>query len=103
MEQLNSNDFESKTKGKACIIDFWAEWCGPCRMLAPAFEELSKDYKGKLEFFKLNTEEAGDITSRFSVMSIPCLIILKDGKEIGRIVGFMPKDSLKKKIDGILG
>ncbi|PIN86555.1 thioredoxin [Candidatus Woesearchaeota archaeon CG10_big_fil_rev_8_21_14_0_10_44_13] len=101
MESLNSENFDDRTKGM-CIVDFWAEWCGPCKMLGPVFEQLSKDYKGKLNFFKVNTEEASDIAERFSVMSIPCLIVMKDGQEMGRVVGYMPKDSLKRKIDGIV-
>jgi len=102
VEQLNSENFEEKTK-ELSIVDFWAEWCGPCKLLGPVFEEVSKDYEGKLKFFKLNTEDAPDVASKFSVMSIPCLVVMKEGKEIGRIVGNMPKDRLKEKIDGILG
>lgn len=102
VENINSENFEEKTKGK-CVVDFWAEWCGPCKMLGPVFEELSKDYKGKANFFKVNTDESQDLAQKFNVMGIPCIIVMKDGEEIDRIVGFMPKDSLKKKIDGILG
>lgn len=102
VEELNSRNFDAKTKGKKAIVDFWAEWCGPCKMLGPVFEELSKDYKGKLDFFKVNIDQSEDLAERFGIRSIPCLIVLENGDEAGRFVGFVPKDSLKKKIDGIL-
>ena len=84
------------------ILDFWAEWCPPCKMMGPVFEDLSKDYEGKLNFAKINTEESANIAIKFNIQSIPALIIIKKGKEIERIVGFAPKEELKKKIDNIL-
>lgn len=84
------------------IVDFWAEWCGPCKMLGPIFEQLSSEYTGKLKFAKLNVEDGQDKAQKYEVQGIPCLIIFKDGKEFDRIVGFMPKPALKAKIDEIL-
>jgi thioredoxin len=84
------------------IIDFWASWCGPCQMMGPVFEELSKDYKEKLKFTKISTEEEQELANQFQVRGIPCLIITKKGKEIDRITGFAPKETLKQKIDAIL-
>ena len=84
------------------IIDFWASWCGPCKMMAPIFEELSKEYKGKLNFAKVNVEEEEALAGEQDIMGIPCLIIYNKGKEVDRITGFAPKDGLKEKIDAIL-
>jgi thioredoxin 1 len=85
------------------LVDFWAEWCGPCKMLAPVLEEVSKEYDGKLRFGKISTEDYPDVAGEHAVQGIPCLIVFKDGKEADRIVGFAPKDELKRKIDAVLG
>ena len=84
------------------IVDFWASWCGPCKMLAPEFEAVSKDYEGKLKFAKINTDDFPDIASENMVSGIPCLIVFKNGQEVDRIVGFSPRSLLKQKIDQVL-
>ena len=84
------------------IVDNFADWCGPCRMLSPIFEKVSSSYSGKLKFGKLDTEAFPDIASANSVFSIPCLIIFYKGKEVDRIVGFMNEERLKGSIDKIL-
>jgi thioredoxin 1 len=83
------------------VVDFYADWCGPCRMMAPVFEELSKEYKGKVKFLKLDTEKETTLAQSFEVMGIPTLLIMNKGKEVDRIVGFGPKPSIKQKIEEI--
>ena len=104
MKHITHENFkqEVETKETPTLIDFWAPWCGPCNMMGPVFEELSKEYKDKLEFAKVNTDEEPMLSSHFGVQGIPCLILTKDGKEIDRIVGFAPKEELKRKIDNIM-
>ena len=84
------------------MVDFWAVWCGPCRMIAPTIEELAKDYAGKITVGKLNTDENADIASRFKIMGIPTIIFFKDGQKVDQIVGAVPKPQLKSKIDALL-
>ncbi|MCK5601511.1 thioredoxin [Candidatus Pacearchaeota archaeon] len=84
------------------IIDFWASWCGPCQMMGPVFEELSSEYEGKLKFCKVDTQAEPEISSEFGIQGIPALSVIDKTKEVDRIVGFMPKDELKEKIDKIL-
>jgi len=84
------------------ILDFWAEWCIPCKMLAPIFEELSDFYGARLKFAKLNTEENKEIVSKFGISGIPTLLIFNKGEVIDRIVGFTSKEELKEKIDSII-
>ena len=94
--------FNKETKDTNVIIDFWAEWCGPCRMMSPVFEQLSTEFKGKLKFAKVNTDELGEISQKYGIQGIPSLIVLKNGKEVDRIVGFAPKEMLKAKINSAL-
>ena len=84
------------------LVDFWAEWCGPCKMLAPVLEDISKDYTGKLNFAKISTEDYPEVAEEYGITGIPCLIIFKNGKEVDRIIGFSPKPVLKGKIEAVL-
>ncbi|MFT4304880.1 MAG: thioredoxin [Candidatus Woesearchaeota archaeon] len=101
--ELNNENFENEVlkSDKPVVVDFWAAWCGPCRMMGPIFEELSDDMS-EVKFAKLSTEEHGDKASEHNIMSIPTLVVFKEGKEVGRISGVMPKEDLKEKINGFL-
>ncbi|MDP2936269.1 MAG: thioredoxin [Dehalococcoidia bacterium] len=81
------------------LVDFWAPWCGPCRMVAPVVEELAESYDGKIAFYKLNTDDNPLIPTKYGIRGIPTLIVFKAGSEVGRIVGFRPKDELQRELD----
>lgn len=81
------------------LVDFWAQWCGPCRMISPIVDEIAEELKGQLKVVKANVDEAQDLAGRFHIMSIPTLLIFKDGKPVEQIVGAMSKDQLLEKIN----
>ena len=91
MTHFDAELFDSALKeGKLMMVDFWAEWCGPCRMLAPMVDKLAEQYEGKVTVGKVNVDEEQELAIRYGVMSIPTVIFFKDGKEIDRKVGVMP-------------
>ncbi|MBR3848602.1 MAG: thioredoxin [Oscillospiraceae bacterium] len=89
------------SKGVA-LIDFWAAWCGPCRMLAPVIDEVASDFAGRADIYKVNVDEEGELAAKFGIMSIPTLIIFKDGAVFDKLVGVVPKDSIAEKIENAL-
>jgi len=80
------------------VVDCWAAWCGPCRMLAPIIDELAREYSGKMLFGKLNVDENPQVASQYQIMSIPTLLVFKNGKLVDRIVGVMPKQVLEQRL-----
>ena len=80
------------------IVDFWAPWCGPCHMIAPILEEIASDYDGKLKVTKLDVDQNPQVATQFGVMSIPTMILFKDGEAVERLIGYMPKERLLEKI-----
>lgn len=91
----------SKSSG-VVVVDFWAAWCGPCKMVAPTIEEIAKEYTGKIKVGKLNTDENSDIASQYKIMGIPTIMFFKDGKKVDQIVGAVPKQQIKAKIDSLI-
>lgn len=85
------------------LVDFWAEWCGPCRAIAPALEELSVELAGKLKIAKVNVDELPDLAGQFGIRSIPTLLIMKQGRIEGQMVGAMSKAALKEKLEPLIG
>ena len=85
------------------LVDFWAAWCGPCRMVAPVVEELAREYEGKISFAKLDVDHNPKTASTYGIMSIPTLLLFKEGKPVSHIVGFRPKAELKRTLDTALG
>ena len=84
---------------KPVFVDFWAEWCGPCRIVSPTVEELSKDYEGKVNFVKVNVDDNNELASKYNVFSIPTLAIFRNGQVIAQTAGAASKESLKNYID----
>lgn len=103
VRHVGDHDFEEQVlrSTRPVIVDFWGEWCPPCRALAPVFEKLSNEYHGKLDFVKLNADDNPIAPGRLNVMGLPTLIIFKDGQEVERIIGFAP-GRLKPSIDHAL-
>jgi thioredoxin 1 len=98
---LDGNTFDETVSGSSTpvLVDFWAEWCGPCKMIAPVLEEIARDQAGRVTIAKLNVDDSPDIAQRFGVMSIPTLLLFKDGELTHRMVGAKGKGQLLAELD----
>ncbi|SUK63515.1 thioredoxin [Staphylococcus aureus] len=97
--KVTDADFDSKVESGVQLVDFWATWCGPCKMIAPVLEELAADYEGKAHILKLDVDENPSTAAKYEVMSIPTLIVFKDGQPVDKVVGFQPKENLAEVLD----
>jgi len=98
LKDADFNKVISETTGPV-LIDFWADWCGPCKMIAPVVEEIASEYEGKVQVAKINVDENRDTPANLKVQSIPTLIVFKDGQEVDRYIGFKTKDELKRLLN----
>ena len=102
--KVNDSNFDQEVlkSDKPVIVDFWAEWCGPCQVLGPRFAELSEEMT-HIKFCKLNVDENNHTAARYGIRSIPTMLIFKNGEVVGNIIGALPKDMLKQKIEEVIG
>jgi len=99
--ELTDKNFEDEVikSDKVTLVDFWAPWCGPCQMMGPIIEDLAKEKEGKFKIGKLNVDENPETAKKFGIMSIPTMIIFKDGKEVKQLIGVQSKESLIKELE----
>jgi len=98
---FTNENFENEVlkSDKLVVVDFWAQWCGPCRSLAPIIDEIADDYNGKVKVGKINVDEQGELTAKYRIMSIPTLMFFKDGQVVEKMVGARPKSDITDVID----
>ncbi len=101
--ELTKDNFDSTTQSGVTLVDFWAEWCGPCRMMSPVLDKLAAEYPEGVTIGKVNVDNEMDLAQKFGVSSIPTLVLLKDGNEVKRYVGVTPERELAAAIDGAKG
>lgn len=103
--EVNEQVFEQEVlqSDVPVVVDMWAEWCGPCRVLGPLMEEISQELAGKVKFVKVNVDQNPNLAGRFGIMSIPTLLFFKDGQAVGQLIGAHPRDNILNKIESDLG
>lgn len=102
---LSDANFEQEVlqSDQPVLVDFWAAWCGPCRVIAPAIEEIANEYEGKARVGKLDVDHNPQVAMRYGIRSIPSLIFFKDGRPVDQLIGVVPKNVLAQKLDGLVG
>ncbi len=100
--ELNEENFESVVNKGISLVDFWAPWCGPCRMIAPIIDELASDFDGKANICKVNSDEETNLGAKFGIRSIPTILFMKDGEVVDTLIGAAPKQLLADKINSLL-
>jgi len=100
--ELNESNFESAIAEGVTMVDFWAPWCGPCRMVAPIVDELASEYEGKANICKVNTDENQDIAVKYGIRSIPSILFFKNGEQVDTIVGAVSKQTFEQKLNSLL-
>jgi thioredoxin 1 len=100
--ELNGSNFDATIAEGVTMVDFWAPWCGPCRMIAPFVEELAEDFEGKATIAKVNTDEEQDIAVKYGIRSIPSILFFKDGQVVDQMVGAAGKDVFAEKLNALL-
>ncbi|SFZ99044.1 Thioredoxin [hydrothermal vent metagenome] len=100
--EVKNDNFEATVKEGVTMVDFWAPWCGPCRMIAPVIEELAEDFDGKATIAKCNTDEEQDLAVKYGIRSIPAILFFKDGEVVDQMVGAASKDQFAEKINSLL-
>jgi len=104
VQRVNQDTFEQEVLKSEipAVVDFYADWCGPCRLVSPIIESLSKEYNGKVRFFKVNTDENQELAVKYDIMSIPTVMIFREGKTVERLIGAAPAQTYRHKIDAAL-
>ena len=100
--ELTNENFEAVTKEGVSLVDFWAPWCGPCRMIAPVIDELANDFEGKANICKVNTDEQQDLAVKFGVRSIPTIVFLKNGEKVDEMIGAASKQAFEDKLNSLI-
>ena len=102
MKIVESNEFKSEIESGITVVDFFATWCGPCKMLAPVLEGLAGEMEGKVKFIKVDIDQSLDLANEFQISSVPTMIIFKDGQKADQLVGFLPKERIQQAIEANL-
>ncbi|HJM36323.1 MAG: thioredoxin [Dehalococcoidales bacterium] len=105
LDSINDIDFDQKVlqANNPVLVDFWASWCRPCLMVAPMLDELAGKYDGRINFVKVDVDQNPKTAARYNVMSIPTILIFKDGQPVSHMVGLRPKEELRRSLDAVLG